>query len=149
MQTSRSVKAPPGALAPVMARIAAERMAQGRTLGPVMEWAPASRAARRPRGGGAGSEIWIWGSFAGASALGALAPKLPGLIEWVSGLMRAALALWGDGLAEGIVALQRIGEPLPAGIQPYFQALWWCVAGCSAAMTLVMIASEHSERLRE
>lgn len=136
MRAEERVQAPPGMLERVMARIAAEReRSRAARMEPVRERA---RPAPSESWIAAIAVVWSW-----AALLASASPWFPALMEQAAALVRAGFGRWRELLWDGVAALQRAGEALPLGLEPYVQALWWGTTGCSLAMALVLITGGH------
>lgn len=144
LQASSGVQAPAGTLDRVMARIAAEQdQERAVSEGPRRE--PLSLA-----GAAAAWLAWVFAvSLQAAGALGLLLPAFPGLTDRVFALVRAAFDSGGQRVREAAWMLQRAGETLPPGVAPYVEAVWWCAAGLSFAIGVLIVTGGRPGPRRE
>lgn len=93
---------------------------------------------------------WVFAvSLQAAGALGLLLPAFPGLTDRVFALVRAAFDSGGQRVREAAWMLQRAGETLPPGVAPYVEAVWWCAAGLSFAIGVLIVTGGRPGPRRE
>lgn len=150
MRATRRTEAPPGLLDGVMARIAAERaredeaarerraeerlLPNGR-LAPLLDLSAVGAEST-----GIGLIVAFPVSLAFLGSLGALATALPqalGALSRAAALSRAGFELWSGHVRAALAALKGVAHALPAGVQPYVEALWWSAAGLMFAVLLI------------
>ena len=148
MRASRRVEAPPGILDGVLARIATERAHAGQT-------APTERASRAQEhiapperfAGGLAAAFAVLLVLSGWSAIAMLFPQAYDALIRTAALLRAGYEFWTGHARAALAALEGVAHALPAGVQPYVEALWWSAAGLLLSALLISCLVRASARL--